>query len=498
MAAVSSYFLCYVQDKESVVQSNASTLSRYSGMIISVGISLVLGFYVQTGVIIYWIFSNLFGILQVFILNFFINPSDYIDYERLTESKYVLSSLETVENKTSLKKDEKKREKQDYKRFFGITNKKLVIYSESNGFYKYYRGIIEYLLSNTNIVIHYITSDPNDNIFKMARCNPRIKPYFIGEKRLITLMMRMESDIVVMTMPDIENYHIKRSYVDKSIEYIYIPHTLGSMNLVMRKACIDHYDTIFLTGKHQLEETRKTENAYGLPKKRLIECGYPLLDDMIKEYRMGLSKREEYIPDSRKTILIAPSWQDDSIMDICIDEMLDAFIGSVFNVILRPHPQFIRHNPDRIERMCSKYCVFENIVIETDFSSNKTVFDADLVITDWSGIAYEYAYTTFKPVLFVNTPMKIMNHEYKRIDMVPINIWMREIIGAEINTDEMKGIVELASKLIEDSYKYRVRIEDFANEYVYNLGDSAEIGAKYIISSLQEKINNRKQSTINS
>lgn len=59
------------------------------------------------------------------------------------------------------------------------------------------------------------------------------------------------------------------------------------------------------------------------------------------------------------------------------------------------------------------------------FSSNDTVFNADLIITDWSGIAYEYAFTTLRPVLYINTPMKIMNPEYEKIGVVPINIFMR-------------------------------------------------------------------------
>ena len=49
-------------------------------------------------------------------------------------------------------------------------------------------------------------------------------PLYIGEKKLITLMMKLDADVVVMTMPDLENYHIKRSYIRKDIEYIYIPH----------------------------------------------------------------------------------------------------------------------------------------------------------------------------------------------------------------------------------------------------------------------------------
>lgn len=492
IAGLSAYLMCLVQNKANVLQSNSSAFEKYFTMIVSVGISLVLGFYVQTGVIIYWICSNLLSIVQIFALNLFINPAKYIDYERLEKTRSALSELENLEKKTGLSREDRKREKEDYKRFFGINNKHLVFYSESNGFYKYFKGIIEYILDHTNMIIHYITSDPNDSIFEKAKHNDQIKPYFIGDKRLITLMMKIEADVVVMTMPDIENYHIKRSYVDKDIEYIYIPHTLGSMNLVMRNACIDHYDTIFLTGKHQLEETRKTEAEYGLPAKKLIECGYPLLDEMIRDYRQK-HPDDTAGTKSEKTVLIAPSWQDNNIMDMCLTDMLDEFEKSSFNVILRPHPQFIRHYPERIELLKERYSKSENILIQTDFSSNDTVFEADLVITDWSGIAYEYAYTTYKPVLFIDTPMKIMNPEYQRIDTVPLNIWMREKIGAALKPDEMDRVVAVSQMLTDRADEYKQIIEGFVNEYVYNLGRSSEISAKYIISTIQEKINSRKR-----
>ena len=67
-----------------------------------------------------------------------------------------------------------------------------------------------------------------------------------------------------------------------------------------------------------------------------------------------------------------------------------------------------------MEQLKVKYEQDSDVEIQTDFSSNSTVFEADLMITDWSGIAYEYAYTTQKPVLFINTPMKVMNPEYQR------------------------------------------------------------------------------------
>ena len=76
-----------------------------------------------------------------------------------------------------------KREKKDFKRFFSVVNKHLVFYSESSGFYKYYQGIIEWLLAHTNLTIHYITSDPEDQIFALAEKKTR-SGHIISEKNV--------------------------------------------------------------------------------------------------------------------------------------------------------------------------------------------------------------------------------------------------------------------------------------------------------------------------
>ena len=489
VAGFSAWILCIAQNASNVLQMEQSNWNKYGMMAFSVGLSLYLGWFVSVGVALYWVASNLLAVIQLYLLNWVINPKNYVDYEALELSKKELEKLGKIGGKKRkfFGDPETKREKQDYKKFFSIVNKHLVFYSESGGFYKYYQGIIEYLLKNTNLVIHYITSDPSDKIFELSEKYDRIRPYFIGEKRLITLMMKMEADVVVMTMPDLENYHIKRSYISKDIEYIYIPHGMDSLNLTMRTGSMDHYDTIFCVGKHQREEIEKTEIAYGLPKKKLIDWGYSLLDEMCKDYK-ALSHKENNV----KKILIAPSWQEDNIVDSCLEKILDNLKGKGYQVTVRPHPQHVRHRGELMEQLKAKYEQDSDVEIQTDFSSNSTVFEADLMITDWSGIAYEYAYTTQKPVLFINTPMKIMNPEYQKIDTIPLNILLREEIGCSLNVDELNKIGETVKMLLEHKSDYYQKIGNFVQEYVYNHGTSAEIGAKYMVEAIQKKIKVRK------
>ncbi len=490
-AGASAWLMCAAQNQSNVLQAEQDNWNKYGMLILSVGLSLYLGWFVSVGVALYWVASNLFSIAQLYLLNMAIDPKKYVDYARLEESKKQLSELQQLGGKRHGREARElaRRERVDYKRFFSVLNKHLVFYSESSGFYKYYKGIIEYILKNTNIAVHYITSDPNDQVFAISQSQPRLKPYYIAEKRLITLMMKLDCDVMVMTMPDIENFHIKRSYVRKDIEYVYVPHCIDSINMTMRTGAVDHYDSVLCVGKHQKEEITNTEAVYGLPHKTLVDWGYTLLDEMRAQYAASAHEDKP-----GKKILIAPSWQKDNIVDSCLEEILDTLKGRGYQITVRPHPQEVRLKQAYMEQLEAKYAADRDVEIQTDFSSNSTVFESDLLITDWSGITYEYAFTTLRPVLFIDTPMKVMNPEYEKINTPPINIWMREVIGVVVKPDELEKLPEAVERLLSGRDEYRERIDRFVHEYVYNLGNSGEVGAKYIINEIQKKIKERKNS----
>ena len=491
LAGVAAFILCIAQNKSSVLQAEQSKLNKYGMTIFSVGLSLYLGWFVAVATAFYWICSNLMAVLQLYICNWIVKPRRYIDYDRLEESRRKLAEIQSVGNRNndSFFSDIKRRERADYKRFFSIVNKHLVFYSEGKGFYKYFKGFIEYILEKTNITIHYITSDYEDPIFEMEKSNPQIKAYYIGENKLITLMMRMDADVVVMTMPDLQNYHIKRSYLRNDIEYIFVQHGMGSNNLAMRKGCMDHFDTIFCAGPHQKEEVEQTEIVYGLPKKKLVEVGYPLLDEMIIHYSDALVKDES---SNLKKILIAPSWQDKNIVDSCLEEILSLLRGKGYKIVVRPHPQEVRLKKAYMAKLKQEF-ESDEIEIQTDFSSNSTVWESDLLITDWSGISWEYAFTKQAPVLFINTPMKVMNPEYHKIDTIPLNILLRDKVGRSLDLTELDKLPETVDYLLKHSHDYYISNGELLHQYIYNVGNSAEVGAMYIINRIQEHIKNKKE-----
>ncbi len=489
-AALSAFFMCYVQNKINVLQSEQGLVNKYGTMIFSVVLSLYLGFFVSIGVGSYWCFSNVLSVVQLALLNIWINPKNYIDYEALEASKEELKSAKLF-MASGQKKDRqnpyRKREKEDYKRFLKASGKKIVFYSEKNGFYKYYRNIIEEIVKRTNIVIHYITSDPLDEVFQME--SGQFKPYYIGENRMIVLMMKMETDLMVMTTPDLENFQLKRSYVKKDIEYIYVPHDVNSSNLTFHKNALDHFDTIFTSGFKNKEEIKEREEKYALPSKNLVEWGSGVIDNMTESY-LELSKEKK---EGKKTILIAPSWQKDNILDSCIEEMLDELILTDYQVIVRPHPQYVRHFEGRVDLLAEKYKK-DGVEFQKDFSSNKTVYMADLLVTDWSSISLEYAFSTLKPVLFINTPMKVVNGDYQELRTVPIDIELRDQVGISLELDRVGAkVVPAVDRLLFDQQFSRQSMQGLKEKYLYHPGESGKIGAKYMIQRLVERSGKKEE-----
>jgi YidC/Oxa1 family membrane protein insertase len=479
LAGVSALIMCIIQNKINVLQIEQSTLAQWGMTIFMIAFSTYFAFLVPAGVGLYWIFGNLFSIPVMYIVNIIYDPNKYIDYETLNKLK------ETTKKDKAVKAENHKLCRKYYKELcHGGTLQKmhLMFYSEQSGFYKYFENIINALLKKTKEPIYYVTSDPHDQIFRNK--NPQIKPYYIEGNELIALMMKLECDMVIMTTPDLEKYHIKRSKVRDDIEYVFLDHSCMSLNLTYRTGALDYYDTIFAVSRNQGIEVREMEKLRGTRKKHIVKVGFGLIDNMIAAY-----SSQERKPHEKPIIMIAPSWQYDNILDSCLDSILEGLIGSKYKVIVRPHPQYIRRFPVQMERIIEKYRdrFSDDFQIETDFSSSSTVYNSDLLITDWSAIAYEFGFTTEKPTLFINTQMKVVNKDYGKIRLRPMDITARDLVGKSISKEDTKDIALHVDNLLSNQDAFAQQIRDLRNSYFYNLGHSGEAAADYIVERLTEK-----------
>jgi YidC/Oxa1 family membrane protein insertase len=298
--------------------------------------------------------------------------------------------------------------------------------------------------------------------------------------------------MVVMTMPDLETYHIKRSYVRKDIEYVYVFHGMFSGLITLRKGALDHFDTLLTPTPGFEEEMRAWNRVNHLPDQKMVPCGYGVIDNMAAQYQA--MEKVEHDP---KTVLIAPSWQEGNILESCGTNLFEPLLEAGYDVTVRPHPQYIRRYPQKLERLMADCKGYDEtrFRFQLNFSSNETVFSSDLVVTDWSNIGYEYAMATTKPVLFINTPRKIVNEAWTEADAEKYapDDKIRSLIGITLNPDQVRTqAAQAVDTLIAGRAQYAQTLETVRRERLYHFGESGKYGAQYLIERMVENQKKKK------
>ena len=369
-----------------------------------------------------------------------------------------------------------KSELNDLKKFENLdqTEKQIVFYSENQDSMFIFKSLIDELI-NQDITICYVTSSKDDPNLKSS--NEKIKTFCIGEGIMRTkFFLNLKADILIMTMPDLGTSYIKRSKV-YPVHYVYMFHAIASTHLVYKKSAFDNYDSILCVGNFQIDEIRSREKLYKLDAKNLIETGYSHLDNLMKKY----STNKQIPINDPIQILIAPSWSDDGLFETAIEKNISILLDSGFKVTLRPHPMTQKKSEKKINFLLQKFSSNSNFVLEKNIPNFESFVKSDIMITDWSGAAIEYAFTLERPVLFIDVPKKIHNSDYEKLPEIPIEISIRDKIGEIISLSDMEVLPEKIQNLCQNPDIIKDKIKRIREELIANLGNSSKIEVEYIL-----------------
>lgn len=357
------------------------------------------------------------------------------------------------------------------------TEKEIVFYSEHEGYYPYLEGIIKELIKHKKVC--YITSNSNDPILQKPEFE--IKTFYLN-RLLPILMATVNCKVFVMTLTDLNQYHLKRSF--NPVHYVYVFHAVVSTHMIYRRGSFDHYDSILCVGPHQIEEIEKYEKLNKLPAKKLIKTGYYRLERIYEAYKKEKKRKKK--KDKFRTILIAPSWGEDNILESCGEALIELLLKD-YKVIVRPHPETVKHSPKLLDLFSSKFSNNPNFILEKSIATDDSLLRADVLITDYSGISLEYAFGTERPVLFLDVPPKVHNQKFSELNIEPLELFIRPKIGVVVSPKKIETIPKVISNLITNNADYKKDIIKLRKKYIYNFGHSSEVGAKHIIDLLKSK-----------
>lgn len=253
---------------------------------------------------------------------------------------------------------------------------------------------------------------------------------------------------------------------------VHMFHSLVSMHVVYARDSFDAYDYFFAAGPHHLREFRALREARQWLGKEIYPVGYLKVDE--------LAAAMERCPDDqrkRATVLLAPSWGDTNLLRADSLSLIREMIQAGWKVIVRPHPHSYDYDVDIIDAIrkfteSSVHCVLDGPV-----GAQESLLEADVMISDWSGVAYEFAFATARPVVFVDVPQKVSAAREQLPDLPAMEVICREEIG--ILTSRAR-IVENVGHLLAERYAWRERIARARERYLYNFGNSKQVAAHQI------------------
>lgn len=365
----------------------------------------------------------------------------------------------------------------EYKQVSALLKSKqpVVFYAESRHYYSYFEQLIADLLANSEIPIFYITSDAKDPLLQDAPA--RIKVIY-AKWMLGFLFSRLKARVMIMTMPDLGNFLFKRS---KEVgTYIYIFHAAVSTHQQYRKNAFVHYDTIFCTGEYQQKEIRRAEELYADTSKELVPYGYPLLDTIQK--KAGQPKAGTTTP----VILIAPSWFEGCIFDTCLPELLQQLASLSYTVILRSHPEYEKRKKKDFKKVKQLMASYPAMMIDTEPDVMKRLAGTDILITDRSGIAFEFAFGVGKPVLFIETALKQNNPDWKELEIEPVENSIRAELGVAISPAQINNIHETIGIVERMSDGFPEKIIALKKKIFYNSPEAYQKGWEYVLDKLKK------------
>ena len=357
----------------------------------------------------------------------------------------------------------------------------LVFYSEGGQYWNVFKPVLEELNAR-GIAATYLSSNENDPGLVAELEN--IEKLFVGSGRqLYYFMNHLKADMVVMTTPGLDVLQIKRSKGVK--QYCHITHSAGGAD-TYKAFGLDYYDSVLVGGDGDHDFIRELERKRGSQPKDIEVIGCTYLD--VQRQRLKeVSAEQPLFKDERPTILLSPTWGEHGLLYKYGDTLLRTLESiDAYNVIVRPHPQSFISEKEIMERLISTFPDNEHRLWDREPDGLKSMAQSDLMISDFSGIIFDFLFLFGKPVLSLHKQIELRGRDAIDLDEEPWGIRMLTSMGNVLEEKDLERLPEIIeqnldtrNEFVKDLHEARLGMDKYP-------GESGRRGADFIQMKLQE------------
>lgn len=354
----------------------------------------------------------------------------------------------------------------------------LVIFSDHKRYWNVFQPICREL-DKRGVDVVYMTASEDDPALNCTL--PHVRAEFIGpDNKVFTRLNFLKANLVLSTTPGLDVYQWKRS---RDVNYyVHIPHTANDLTMY-RMFGLDYYDAVLLSGEYQMQQIRDLEQLRQLPAKDLHMVGIPYMDEMAKRL-----ENADPIPAHERTVLLAPTWGPSAIFSVYGGKIIEKLLQTGYHVIIRPHPQSYTSEKEMLEKLMQAYPESDQLEWNRDNDNFDVLNRSDILISDFSGVVFEFSLIYDKPVIYTDPNIDISVYDAWWLDQTIWTVTALPRLGEELRTENMDDLKELIDRCLTDP-RYAEGRRQVKEEAWANSGNGAAATADYLIAKLNELSN---------
>lgn len=369
------------------------------------------------------------------------------------------------------------------------TDELIALVSEGKNYWYTYKPIVERLIEKKIPFIYY-TMDFEDPALRID--NEFMNSKYVGSgNRGFAKIGSLKTRLMITTTPNIgcPKYPLRRPSRVKKLCHVW--HSICDSSCYHLGA-LDFYDAALTVGGWVEEPLRTVEKIRKIPTKEVIPVGLPYFDELKKIYdsrfNEAISERKGgALDDNRsKVILLAPSWGSKSCIRTYGTEFIHKAIDKGYLIILRPHPQTVKVEGEFLKKLQNEFKYTSSLEFDFNPDATDSMMKSDLMISDKSGVRFDYALIYEKPVLTLDVPATSLD-EYEAILLG--RLWGEDeakLIGVKLQPNQKDQIMDAIEKTLmfkpDDIKKLRESV-------LVNYGTSADRIVDWISYEISEQNN---------
>lgn len=358
-----------------------------------------------------------------------------------------------------------------------------LIFSDSKRYWSTFRPVCE-LFERDGIKASYWTCSEDDPA--LSESYEHVSCRYVGSvNRAASKLNFVDADIVLSTTPGLDVYQWKRSKNAKY--YVHVFHALGDATFY-RMFGLDYYDAVMMVAPYQRDQIRALEKAHHVPEKELFVAGLPYMDSLLERAKSLHSDNKN---DGHLSILLASSWGANSILSRYGSALIMELAATGHDIIIRPHPQSYTSDREVLEGIRRDCAHLKNLTWDQSNDNFETLSRADIMISDFSGVIFDYALIFDRPVIYADT-----SFDPSVYDMVWVKgeLWIFESLkklGVKLLPEDVPRIGEVINEALHDEDLAKGR-EEVRKSGWSNIGNSAEFIERALIRKREELLSKRK------